>query len=109
MKLTNININKYFHMIPLWRSPIKLPVELPVEQPLVVEAIGAVPKDTKHKTANSFGIFWVRGHLLHNKDGRDIYKFSGTGNLRETCISMIFELLVRFLKYFWDLFYQIKY
>ena len=31
MKLINININKYFHMIPLWKSPIKLPVELPVE------------------------------------------------------------------------------
>ena len=22
----NININTYFHMIPLWRSPIKLPL-----------------------------------------------------------------------------------
>jgi len=31
MKLINMNINKYFHMIPLWKSPIKLPVELPVE------------------------------------------------------------------------------
>ena len=36
MKLINININEYFHMIPLWKSPIKLPVEatrgkLPVE------------------------------------------------------------------------------
>ena len=31
MKLINISINKYFHMIPLWKSPIKLPVELPVE------------------------------------------------------------------------------
>ena len=30
MKLININIIKYFHMIPLWKSPIKLPVELPV-------------------------------------------------------------------------------
>ena len=30
MKLINININQYFHMIPLWKSPIKLPVELPV-------------------------------------------------------------------------------
>ena len=27
----NININKYFHMIPLWKSPIKLPMELPVD------------------------------------------------------------------------------
>ena len=34
MKLINININKYFHMIPLWKSPIKLPVELPVANPL---------------------------------------------------------------------------
>ena len=25
-------MNKYFHMIPLWQSPTKLPVELPVEQ-----------------------------------------------------------------------------
>ena len=25
-----MNINKYFHRIPLWKSPIKLPVELPV-------------------------------------------------------------------------------
>ena len=31
-KLINMNINKYFHMIPLWKSPIKLPVELPVGQ-----------------------------------------------------------------------------
>ena len=31
MKLINISINTYFHMIPLWKSPIKLPVELPVE------------------------------------------------------------------------------
>ena len=23
-------MNKYFHMIPLWKFPIKLPVELPV-------------------------------------------------------------------------------
>ena len=30
MKLININIIKNFHMIPLWKSPIKLPVELPV-------------------------------------------------------------------------------
>ena len=29
MKLINIDMNKYFHMIPLWKSPIKLPVELP--------------------------------------------------------------------------------
>ena len=34
MKLINININKYFHMIPLWKSPTKLPVELPVELPV---------------------------------------------------------------------------
>ena len=34
MKLINININKYFHMIPLWKSPIKLPMELPVELPV---------------------------------------------------------------------------
>ena len=26
MKLNNINMNKYFHMIPLWKSPIKLPL-----------------------------------------------------------------------------------
>ena len=32
MKLININVNKYFHMIPSWKSPIKLRVELPVEQ-----------------------------------------------------------------------------
>ena len=31
MKLRNINMNKYFHMIPLWKSPIKLPLELPVD------------------------------------------------------------------------------
>ena len=30
MTLINIHINKYFNMIPLWKSPIKLPVELPV-------------------------------------------------------------------------------
>ena len=34
MKLINISINKYFHMIPLWKSPIKLPVELPVDLPV---------------------------------------------------------------------------
>ena len=27
MKLMNIKINEYFHMISLWKSPIKLPVE----------------------------------------------------------------------------------
>ena len=37
MKLFNININEYFNMIPLWKSPIKLPLwsyplELPVER-----------------------------------------------------------------------------
>ena len=30
MKLINININEYFHMIPLSKSPIELPVELAV-------------------------------------------------------------------------------
>ena len=35
MQLMNININRYFHMIPLWKSPIKLPVELPVDLPVV--------------------------------------------------------------------------
>ena len=29
-----MNINKYVHMIPLWKSPSKLPVELPVELPV---------------------------------------------------------------------------
>ena len=29
-----MNINKYFHLIPLWKSPLKLPVELPVELPV---------------------------------------------------------------------------
>ena len=33
MKFINTNINKYFHMITLWKSPSKLPVELPVELP----------------------------------------------------------------------------
>ena len=36
MTLINININKYFHMIPLWKSLIKLPVELLVELPVVL-------------------------------------------------------------------------
>ena len=31
MKVININVNKYFHLMPLWRSPLKLPLELPVE------------------------------------------------------------------------------
>ena len=31
MKLISIKIHRYFHMIPLWKSPIKLPVELPVD------------------------------------------------------------------------------
>ena len=31
MKLFNISINKYFHMIPLWKSPVKQPLELPVD------------------------------------------------------------------------------
>ena len=30
-KLINIDVNKYIHMIPSWKSPSKLPVELPVE------------------------------------------------------------------------------
>ena len=29
-----MNIHEYFHMIPLWKSPIKLPVEPPVELPV---------------------------------------------------------------------------
>ena len=33
MKIILINLNRYFHMILLWESPIKLPVELPVELP----------------------------------------------------------------------------
>ena len=36
MKFININSNKDFHMIPLWKSPIKLPVDLPVELPVDV-------------------------------------------------------------------------
>ena len=32
MKSINININKYFHMIPSWKSPMKLPVELSMTQ-----------------------------------------------------------------------------
>ena len=31
MQLIDITIDKYSHMIPLWKSPIKLPVELRVE------------------------------------------------------------------------------
>ena len=46
MTLINTDINRYFHMIPLWKSPIKLPVDfhmiplwespikLPVELPV---------------------------------------------------------------------------
>ena len=41
MKLINISINKYFHMIPLWKSPIKLPVELPVDSYPLELPIGA--------------------------------------------------------------------
>ena len=34
MKLINMNINEYVHMVPLWKSPIKLPVEAsPLELP----------------------------------------------------------------------------
>ena len=29
MYVINTITNEYFHMIPLWKSPIKLPVELP--------------------------------------------------------------------------------
>ena len=39
MKLINKNIIKYFHMIPLWKSPIKLPVELPVAIDPAVELL----------------------------------------------------------------------
>ena len=34
MNSINMNINKNVHMIPLWKSPIKLPVELPVGETL---------------------------------------------------------------------------
>ena len=27
-----MDINKYFHVVPLWKSPIKLSVELPVDE-----------------------------------------------------------------------------
>ena len=39
----NININGYFHMIPLWKSLIKLPVELPVELPVGATRCGSEP------------------------------------------------------------------
>ena len=39
MKLMNISISKYFHMIPLWKSPIKLPVEPSVELPVIPQQI----------------------------------------------------------------------
>ena len=40
MKAINLDISKYFHMIPLWKSPIKPPVELPVELPVGILAVG---------------------------------------------------------------------
>ena len=49
MNLININIIKYFHMIPLWKSPIKLPVELPVELPAVKLGSGATRCGPKHE------------------------------------------------------------
>ena len=49
MKVINININKYFHMISLWKSPIKLPVELPVE--LSVDPKGRVDSRAQTKVA----------------------------------------------------------
>ena len=39
MNSININMNKYFHMIPLWKSPIKLPVELPVMKAFAVDPL----------------------------------------------------------------------
>ena len=51
MKVVNINIHEYFHMIPLWKSPIKLPVELPVELPHVEAA--EIP-------SRSVAMTWIR-------------------------------------------------
>ena len=54
MKLINININGYFHMIPLWKSPIKLPVELPVELSstalLTAESLQTIPRNRQLET-----------------------------------------------------------
>ena len=68
MKLINMNINKYFHMIPLWKSPIKLPVELPMKLPvklpveLPVEFVQtkdavAAPRVYTNSTGSSTGSF----------------------------------------------------
>ena len=69
MKLINININKYFHMIPLWKSPSKLPVELPVELPvLLAEAADWCMQHTtgpalgKNELTNFCTLFVVRFH-----------------------------------------------
>ena len=82
MNLINININKYFHMIPLWKSPSKLqshdssrpsrhhwgylwsyPLELPVELPMELP-VGTSPhaaeRGREGEEAESFlRTFWV--------------------------------------------------
>ena len=51
MKLINIDTNKYFHMIPLWESPMKLPVELPVANVSPGLAPGTTdPSDWRRRT-----------------------------------------------------------
>ena len=51
MKLNNIDTNNNFHMIPLWKSPIKLPVELPVAiDPAVEPLLPRLCRRTRCKT-----------------------------------------------------------
>ena len=46
MKLINMNINQYFHMIPLWKPPIKLPLwSYPWSYPLTLELPVELPVD----------------------------------------------------------------
>ena len=50
MKLINVNINRYFHRIPLWKSPIKLPLELPVELPVEPPVGPSLPTQSPSST-----------------------------------------------------------
>ena len=63
MKLIEYYLNNYFHMIPLWKSPINLLVELPVDFCWYLGTTGgrfwvAVVKSRPSKARPIYNSFW---------------------------------------------------
>ena len=57
MKPINIHRNKSFHMIPLWKSPIKLPLwSYPLELP--VELVLCFPSAMACATRGACAVLW---------------------------------------------------